>query len=89
MFDKELMTGYQDHGEYILPVTIDLMGILGHLVQERLDVRADLSDLLLDAASMVFSRQDEVRRLDLEHFEATELFENIPHTPLDDSNGAA
>lgn len=30
------MTGYQDHGEHVLPVTIDLMGILGHAVNEQL-----------------------------------------------------
>jgi DNA/RNA endonuclease G (NUC1) len=78
-FDKELMTGYQDHGEHVLPVTIDLMGVLGHAVSERLDARMNLGELLQDAASVVFSRQDEVRRLDLEHFEETELFESIPH----------
>ncbi|MDA4845740.1 DNA/RNA non-specific endonuclease [Hoeflea poritis] len=78
-FDKELMTGYQDQGEYVLPVTIDLMGVLGHQVSERLLVRTPLDELLNDAASVVFSRQDEVRQLDLEHFEETELFENIPH----------
>ena len=79
-FDKELMTGYKDQGEHVLPVTIDLMAVLGHTVVERLDTMTPLSELLLDAASVVFSRQDEVRRLDLEHFEKTELFECIPHT---------
>ncbi|MCP5367527.1 MAG: DNA/RNA non-specific endonuclease [Hyphomicrobiales bacterium] len=79
-FDKELMTGYQDQGEHVLPVTIDLMEVLGHQVQERLGAMAPLGDLLQDAASVVFSRQDEVRRLDLEHFEETEVFEHIPHT---------
>ncbi|WP_020680035.1 DNA/RNA non-specific endonuclease [Marinobacterium rhizophilum] len=78
-FDNELMTGYQDHSEYVLPVTIDLMQVLGHAVNEHLDTRTFLGELLQDAASMVFSRQDEVRSLDLEHFEETELFENIPH----------
>jgi hypothetical protein len=81
-FDKELMTGYQDHGEHILPVTIELMEVLGHIVSERLDSKTDLVELLQDAASVVFSRQDEVRSLDLEHFEETELFENIPHAPV-------
>ncbi len=79
VFDRELMTGYQDHGEHVLPVTIDLMEILGHTVSERLPARTQLGDLLQDAASVVFSRQDEVRRLDLEHYEDTELFETIPH----------
>jgi len=87
MFDKELMTGYQDHGEYVLPVTIDLMEVLGHALAVRLPVQTNLGDLLQDAASVMFSRQDEVRRLDLEHFEETELFESIPHVPTDVSDG--
>ncbi len=78
-FDKELMTGYQDHGEHVLPVTINLMEILGHSVNERLDYKTDLAELIRDTANIVFSRQDEVRSLDLEHFEETELFESIPH----------
>ncbi len=91
-FDKELMTGYQDKGEYVLPVTVDLMEVLGHDVSERLNVPTELSGLLQDAESVVFSRQDEVLHLDLDHFEETELFENIPHeVPVegDDSDGAA
>ena len=78
-FDKELMTGYQDHGEHVLPVTIDLMKVLGHTVSKRLDDKADLGELLEDAANVVFSRQDEARVLDLEYFEDTDLFEIIPH----------
>ena len=87
-FDKELMTGYQDSSEYVLPVTIDVMEVLGHTVIERLDARADLGELLQGAASMVFSRQDELRHLDLEHFEETELFEDIPHAHPIISDGA-
>ncbi|MCP4071417.1 MAG: DNA/RNA endonuclease [Hyphomicrobiales bacterium] len=87
-FDKELMTGYQDKGEYVLPVTIDLMKVLGHKVSERLDTRTQLGDLLQDSASVVFSRQDEVRHLDLEYFEETELFENIPHALTIDGGNA-
>lgn len=78
-FDKELMTGYQDQGEHVLPVTIELMRVLGHKVSERLEERTDLSELLQDAASVVFSRQDQARTLDLEYFEDTDLFETIPH----------
>lgn len=81
-FDKELMTGYQDYGEHVLPVTIELMKVLGHTVSERLDAKTYLSELLQDAVSVVFSRQDEVRGLDLEHFEDTDLFETIPHARI-------
>ncbi len=79
IFDKELMTGIQDQGEHVLPVTIDIMGVLGHTVIERLGAKTDLELLLQEAVSMVFTRQDEIRSLDLEHFEETEIFENIPH----------
>ena len=88
-FDKELMTGYQDPGEHVLPVTIDLMEVLGHTVSERLGAKTDLGELLQDAASVVFSRQDEARSLDLEHFEETRVFETIPHprSEVSDSTG--
>lgn len=81
-FDKELMTGYQDQGEHVLPVTIDLMRVLGHTVIEQLPERTLLSDLLRDAASVVFTRQDEAMRLNRDHFEETEIFETIPHQAL-------
>lgn len=78
-FDKELMTGYQDKGEHVLPVTIDLMSVLGHTVIEQLEAKTDLSKLLDDAASVVFTRQNEARALDLDHFQETDIFETIPH----------
>jgi hypothetical protein len=78
-FDMELMTGYQDHGEHVLPVTINLMEVLGHSVIEHIDHKADLVDLIRDAANVVFYKQDKARSLDLEHYEETELFESIPH----------
>ena len=80
-FDKELMTGYKDTGEHVLPVTIELMSLLGHTVVEGLAQTTSLDALLEEVANMVFSRQDEARKLDLEHFERTELFETIPHDP--------
>jgi DNA/RNA endonuclease G (NUC1) len=88
-FDKELMTGYQDLGEHVLPVTIDLMEVLGHTVSQRLNSETDLDELLQDAASVVFSRQDEARSLDREYFEETDLFETIPHprSVVSDSTG--
>lgn len=78
-FDKELMTGIKDQGEHVLPVTIELMEVLGHTVIEPLADKRNMGELLQEAASMVFSRQDEARSLDLEHFKETEEFERIPH----------
>ncbi|MFG6433465.1 DNA/RNA non-specific endonuclease [Roseateles sp. LYH14W] len=80
-FDRELMTGYKDSGEHVLPVTIDVMGLFGHSVLERLEEKKDLEALLHEASNVVFARQDEVRQLDLDHFQLTEIFETIPHGP--------
>ena len=80
-FDKELMTGYQDQGEHVLPITIEVMRLLGHKVNEPLEHTADLATLLEEAAGMIFSKQDELRGVDLDHYEETELFETIPHQP--------
>ena len=80
-FGDELMTGFQDHSEHVLPVTIEVMKLFGHTVEERLPAKTPLDGLLRDAASVLFFRQDEAQALDLEHFEPTELMETIPHTP--------
>ena len=85
-FDKELMTGIKDQGEHVLPVTIDVMELLGHSVSETLATKRPLDELLQEVAGMVFSRQDEIRTIDLEHFEKTELFETIPHQSLEISD---
>lgn len=78
-FDKELMTGYQDVGEHVLPVTIDVMTLLGHTVVERLESETPLAILLQQAQGAVFTRQGETLSLDLEHYEETVVFETIPH----------
>ncbi len=79
LFDRELMTGYKDKGEYVLPVTIDVMEAFGHEVIERLPAQTSLEDLLQGIASLVFSRQDEVRQIDLDYFEKTSIRETLPH----------
>ncbi|MCP3879996.1 MAG: DNA/RNA endonuclease [Sulfitobacter sp.] len=78
-FDRELMTGYQDHGEHVLPQTIAVMGVLGHEVNEYLNAQTPLGDLLQDAAAVLFSRQDEAELIDRDHFVETDLLETIPH----------
>jgi DNA/RNA endonuclease G (NUC1) len=78
-FDRELMTGYKDPGEHVLPVTIDVMEVLGHRVIEKLKRKTSLDVLLGEVSNMVFLRQDEARQLNLDYFEKTEVFETIPH----------
>ena len=80
LFDKELMTGYKDpKGEYVLPVTIDLMELLGHKVLERLERKTELTQLLQESAKVIFLRQEAVHDIDLEHYQETDLMETIPH----------
>ena len=42
-FDKELMTGYKDKAEHVLPATIKVMALLGHSVNEHLNQKTDLN----------------------------------------------
>jgi hypothetical protein len=77
--DEELMTGYKDNTEHVLPVTIDIMTLLGHDIAERLPQKTSLNALLDALSQVVFSRQAEAKALNLDHFEETEIWENIPH----------
>ena len=81
------MTGYKDQGEIVMPVTIDLMAVLGHKVVEQIEHTTELRQLMEQAVSVVFSRQGEVRVLDLDHFEETDEFEEIPHKQADEEGG--
>lgn len=77
--DEELMTGFKDTTEHILPVTINIMRLLGHTVVEELPQKTNLGTLLDTLATIVFSRQAEAKSINLDHFEPTGLWENIPH----------
>ena len=79
-FDRELMTGFQDSGEYVLPVTIDVMKSLGHQVIERLEDKTDLSVILSAVSQIQFTRQQEAKSLDLDFYKKTKIFEEIPHS---------
>ena len=77
--DEELMTGFKDNTEHVLPVTIRIMAILGHRIAEELPQKTDLGTLLDALAQVVFSRQAEAKAINLDHFEKTDLWENVPH----------
>ena len=77
--DEELMTGFKNITEHVLPVTIRIMTLLGHRVVEELPRKTDLGTLLDALAQVVFSRQAEAKAINLDHFEQTDLWENIPH----------
>ena len=78
-FGKELMTGFQQTGEHVLPVTIDLLGLLGHTVKAQLTRKTSLERLLDQAASVLFSQQKAAKQIDVDHFEETALLEIVPH----------
>ena len=75
----ELMTGIKDAVEHVLPVTIDIMTLLGHQVAEELPQKTNLDSLLDSLALMMFTRQAEAKSFNLDHYEKTPLWENIPH----------
>ncbi len=76
-FGAELMTGIKDHFEHVLPVTIDVMGLLGHTVTQSLSEPRKLDDLLREAEGLLFSRRSEAKALDLDYFEVTTIEEEI------------
>lgn len=78
-FDKELMTGYEDRAEHVLPVTIDVMTLLGHRVKTRLARKTTLAKLLRTSAQVKFTRKAQAKKLDLDHFRETPLRETVPH----------
>ena len=77
--DEELMTGFKDSTEHVLPVTISIMALLGHQVIEELPQKTDLNTLLDALAQVMFSRQAEAKAINLDHFEQTDIWENVPH----------
>lgn len=77
---EELMTGFKDSVEHVLPVTIKIMALLGHQVAEELPVKTNLDTILNMLTNVEFSRKSEAKAINLDHFEQTDLFENIPHT---------
>lgn len=76
-FDKELMTGFKDNPEHVLPVTIDIMELLGHGVIERLQGKTGLNELMSKAENIMFTRTDEVEKIDLDYYKKTGIREKI------------
>ena len=76
IFDNELMTGKKDKKlAYVLPVTIDVLSLLGHRINQRLEKRTKLSEIIDDLRGMPFLRQDDVEQLDKYFFKQTRLWE--------------
>lgn len=76
-FDLELMTGFKDPMEYVLPVTIKVMRLLGHTIIEELTEKTNLIDLIAQADDMTFSRGDEVAQIDKSYHVITDVMEEL------------
>ena len=76
-FNLELMTGFKDRMEEVLPVTIAVMRLLGHTVIEELAKLTDLDELMEQADGVVFSRSGDVEKIDKSHSEKTEIMEEL------------
>jgi hypothetical protein len=74
-FRGELMTGFKDEVEHVLPVTIDVVGLLGHQVIERLKRRTPLATLLSEIQAVSFSRKDEAKAMDVDLYVKTPIWE--------------
>ena len=71
------MTGFKDSAEHVLPVTIDVMALLGHEVVEGLDEQRKLEVVLDELRSIVFSRIEDAVKLNREAFVKTNIWEEI------------
>lgn len=60
---SELMTGFENLTEHVLPVTVDVMALLGHQVVRRLEARTRIQTLLAQWQDQPFTRQAEARQL--------------------------
>ena len=78
-FGTELMTGFKSEAEHVLPVTIDVLPLLGHQVLERLKKKTPLEPLLKNLAGLQFMQKERAKALDLDYFELTPVWEETYH----------
>ena len=81
IFGKELMTGYKNDYEHVLPVTVKVMSLFGHTVKEALSKKSNLKTLMYEVRGIVFTRRGEIEKINLAHFEKTEIWEEV-HTAV-------
>jgi hypothetical protein len=79
-FGAELMTGFQNAAEHVLPATIDVAALLGHEVVQGLEKKTSMRVLLEAAKTVQFTRKEQAKALDLDHFVRTPIWEEKPTT---------
>jgi hypothetical protein len=77
LYDRELMTGIKDNVLFVMPMTIDVMELLGHKVAERLQERTELTALLAELRNMQFSLYEVADQIDKNHYVETEIWEEV------------
>ncbi|MGA1867460.1 MAG: hypothetical protein ACMUJM_02820 [bacterium] len=77
VFDKELMTGFKDYAEYVLPVTISVTSLLGHTVAKELHDKKLLTNIVNELKEIQFTRIDEAKKLERDYFEETDIWEEV------------
>lgn len=79
---SELMTGFEDRAEHVLPVTIEIMGLLGHEPMRHLDAKTPIKTLLTQLQSEPFTRKVEAQQMAAVEFNPSRIleriFENLP-----------
>lgn len=73
----ELMTGFENREEHVLPVTIDVVALLGHTVRRSLEARTPIDALLTRLKSEAFDHKDEARLLAAIDFKPRRIFELV------------
>jgi hypothetical protein len=74
---KAMMSGFKSSAEYVLPVTIDIMTLLGHQVIEKLAEKTSLEAIIEELSMVQFMRMEDATQLDREAFVQTNIWEEI------------
>lgn len=82
-FDGELMTGFKDNVEHLLPVTLQVLTLFGHRLIRPLQGKTPLDELLDQFGDTPFTRHEDVAPLDVDHLEETTVEEEISEPELD------
>ena len=88
VFDKELMTPFKDEASHVLPVTIDVMALLGHVLKNRLESQAPLDSLLDLPGQPPSFHKAKSGEIDRGYFEETDIWEPLPPHDPDDLSGS-
>ncbi len=86
MFDDALMTPYKDGVERVLPVTFEVVELLGHNQRQGIPEPTSLNSLLQTSPDAQVSKNKNFQMIDLLYFEDTEVFETLPHRVDEDQD---